>query len=181
MSRVEQREIDVAECIDAVSRDLLYVASRGVFLWKSRKSPTCLKGQVAGTAHPSGYTRIALNLKSGRRYVYGHRLVWAVENGRWPKDQLDHVDGDRGNNLISNLREASSADNAQNRAKRADCSSSYIGVSWSKRWGCWKANIQVGKAKIYLGSFKNEGEAFAAYAAAKRVYHQFNPVLRKTE
>lgn len=63
----------------------------------------------AGSTDKGGYTRVKIN---GKTYLE-HRLVWLLHKGVWPTGQLDHINGDRSDNRIENLREAS---NGQNRA-----------------------------------------------------------------
>ena len=80
---------------------LSYDADTGVFVWRVGRGGT-RAWSVAGTLHPNGYVYIKID---GRLYL-AHRLAWLYTHGAWPADQLDHRDGNKSNNCISNLREA---------------------------------------------------------------------------
>ena len=82
-----------------------------------------------------------------------HRVVWLLSTGEWPVDQLDHINGDRSDNRMENLREVSNAENCRNQKMRKTNSSGATGVYWSKRLDKWFATIQVDGRPIYLGSF----------------------------
>lgn len=104
-----------------------------------------------------------------------HRLAWLYMTGRWPADQIDHIDGDRLNNKFNNLREATAAQNSQNEIKpRANNKSGYLGVSPYKNK--WRADIKVnGKTKA-LGYFECPLEAHAAYLRAKSTLHPYGTI-----
>jgi hypothetical protein len=102
--------------------------------------------------------------------VYAHRLAFALGHGRWA-DEVDHVDGNRANNALSNLRECTRQQNQWNARKRgAAPSSRFKGVHWCKSREVWHARITVGYRGIFLGSFADEAEAGAAYLAAAQKY-----------
>ena len=90
------------------------------------------------------------------------------------KRTVDHIDTDRKNNCIANLRFATHAENSRNMKRHADNSSVYKGVSLYKRCNRWVARIKFTDKHIYLGSFTSEKEAAAAYnAAAIEHYKEF--------
>ena len=160
-------------------RELLdYDPETGVFTWKPRplssfKDETRGKiwnvrfaGAVAGGPHNSGYIRIAID---GKRHL-AHRLAWFHVHGRWPKQMLDHINMDRGDNRIDNLREATNSLNMQNQ-RLGRGRSPYLGVSWYTRIKKWKAQIRA-EGKVHcLGLFDTEEAAYAAYIKAKRKLH----------
>lgn len=108
-----------------------------------------------------------------------HRIAWAIHHGEAMFGIIDHIDGNGTNNRISNLRMANRQMNAQNSRRRHDCTSGVTGVHRhiNKRWGkpCWTARIQVGRKRIFLGSFETLNEAILVRREAERRYG-FGPV-----
>lgn len=102
----------------------------------------------------------------GGRIYYAHRVVFFLTHGYWP-EQVDHIDGDRGNNNVSNLRGADASQNQQNRV----CNGCYF----DKQSGKWKADIRVAGKRKTLGRFTTQEQARAAYLAAKRIHHPTAP------
>lgn len=96
-----------------------------------------------------------------------HRLVWFWHHGIWPA-WLDHINGDRKDNRIENLRECSASENAQNKKIRADNLTKFKGVSL--RRGRYVARIQTEEKRIYLGSFETPEEAHAVYCEAANTH-----------
>lgn len=147
---------------------LSYEPSTGFFRWaKDRKRKKA--GSIAGTATKEGYVRIAIN---GKLHA-AHRLAWVVMHGSTPSNVIDHINGIRSDNRISNLRDVTTSENAQNQKKaRADNKSSgLLGAYYVKHRGNWQSQITLnGKAK-HLGIFKTAKEAHEAYLKAKREIH----------
>lgn len=159
-------------------RELLhYNPETGVFTWRVSNSNRAPAGSVAGTAHGAGYRELSLD---GGRYLE-HRLAWFYVHGVWPTAGIDHRDGDRVNNRLLNLREATKAENQQNRAAQANNKSGFVGVSWYKRGHAWVAQIGVGGRQRRIGLFDTPEAAHAAYLAAKKQLHTFQPTPRTTK
>lgn len=150
---------------------LRYEPESGSFFWQRHMTGTAPIGSVAGSLQVN---------KNGTRYIRvcidgtnlsAHRLAWFYVYGIWPKDQIDHIDGDGTNNRISNLREASRFQNAQNRRMHKSNKWGMKGITWKKARGKWQAQIEAnGKAK-YLGTFATKEEAALAYATAAAALH----------
>lgn len=87
-----------------------------------------------------------------RRYM-AHRIIWLMRHDRWPPDQLDHIDGDRANNRLANLREVDKFGNMRNQRLRDDNTSGICGVYWSTAANKWQAYIRVDGKMRYLGVF----------------------------
>lgn len=138
-------------------------------------------GRLAGVGAVAGCLMVRgdWTISVWRKKYKAHRLAWFYMTGEWPKDEIDHIDGNAQNNRWSNLREANSAQNKQNRhVSRSDNSHGLIGVYLHGKYADgtpqWRARIHLdGKCK-HLGLFKSTVAAQAAYLQAKRELHPFN-------
>jgi hypothetical protein len=102
-----------------------------------------------------------------------HRVIWKLHTGNEPGAHLDHIDGDKLNNRIENLREVSAEENARNKPKPKNNRSGFKGVCWEQGRG-WKAYITAGGRQIKIGRFKRLEDAVAArHAAAERLHGEF--------
>jgi|SRR5580692_11264609 hypothetical protein len=147
-------------------RELLdYDPETGVFKWRISYGYK-RSGAIAGCFNFQGYWRISVD---GQRYQ-AHRLVWLYVHGKFPDKELDHVSGQRSDNRLINLREATRAENCRNRKIGIDNKSGFKGVSWHKKTKKWAAHAQ----KRYLGVYPTKEEASAAYeAASTRLFGEF--------
>jgi hypothetical protein len=127
---------------------------------------------------PSGAGYSAACILGGNQYL--HRLAWLYVHGRLPPVQIDHINGDKQDNRIANLREASRAENQQNRAIRRDNKSGHVGAVLHKKIGRWSATIRANGARKHLGMFDSAAEAGEAYRSAKRALHAFCPEIRES-
>lgn len=114
------------------------------------------------------------------RLMLGHRLAWALHYGEWPASPLDHINMDRMDNRIENLRLASVAENNRNRATDPRNSFGLKGVIFDKRARKYSAKITADKVTHSLGRFDSPDEAAHAYnCAAIRLHGEFarlNPI-----
>jgi hypothetical protein len=118
----------------------------------------------------NGYLNIGLDYNVYR----AHRLAWLYVHGSWPDGQIDHINGDKLDNRISNLRVATTSQNKQNMRKaRSDSRSGLIGATWYSKYGKWRAAIQVDGKKRHLGYFDTAEEAHKAFIEQKRLHHEF--------
>ena len=145
-----------------------YDPDTGVFTWAQSKG-RAKRGTSAGWRKSNGYVGIHID---GKNYL-AHRLAWLYVHGVWPPDMLDHINGVRDDNRITNLRCVSAGDNLNNqRAPHANSKSGYLGVSpWRNKW---RAVIQVNRKQVHLGVFDTPETAHHAYVEAKRAHHQTN-------
>jgi len=162
----------VTRTIEEIGEWLSYCPHTGALTWKKRKARCVWVGDVAGTLTRFGYLRVALD---GQRYCC-HRVAWALHYGAWPNGDLDHINGNRADNRICNLRLATRAQNAQNRKRNSLNRSGVKGVSWGTKVGKWRAHIRAnGKAHV-IGQFACLGKAAKAYrAAAHKLHGEFAP------
>jgi hypothetical protein len=139
----------------------------GHLFWKVDRRGNKLKGKQASRLKKSnGYCEVTINKKNH----YAHRIIFMMFNGYWP-EQIDHIDSNRSNNLISNLREANNAQNNRNTKLRATNTSGYKGVYMSKQSGRFIARITVNYKGVHLGCFKTIEEASQAYKKAALELH----------
>ncbi|MCK9994539.1 MAG: hypothetical protein Dbin4_03059 [Alphaproteobacteria bacterium] len=153
---------------------LHYDPDTGAFTWRVKPNRRIRVGDVAGDLRPNGYRRIRID---GKPYA-AHRLAWLYVYDRWPANQLDHMNGVRDDNRWDNLREATNAENSQNRNINSNSTSGLMGVCWHKQRQKLRAEIQIAGRKKHLGLFTTPEDAHAAYLAAKADLHTFQPVPR---
>jgi hypothetical protein len=110
-----------------------------------------------------------------KRYA-AHRLAWLYVYGVWPAECIDHINRVRTDNRISNLREATRAQNRQNLCLSAKNKSGIRGVSFDRVNSNWRASISVGGRAKNLGRFASKSDAAAAYAAEAAKFHTHNQV-----
>lgn len=132
-----------------------YDQDTGVFTRKVFMGGTARAGSIAGSKHCRGYIVISVDHK---RYL-AHRLAWLYVHGTWPIDNIDHVNLNRMDNRITNLREASTADNNYNQAIRCDNTSGIKGVSWVSKRRKWLAQCSVNGKNKNLGLYEDKMEA----------------------
>lgn len=124
-------------------------------------------GKQLGWVRADGY----IGVKIGRRYYLAHRVAWLLVHGDWPKGHLDHINGDRADNRMANLREATHAENLHNRGRNKNNTSGYKGVSLHRSTGKWDARIMVNRKQVYLGIYETQEDAHAAYTSAAAKLH----------
>lgn len=149
----------------ALKGDVLhYEPETGFLFWLAhpRKPKIGKRADIAGSR---GYRIVCHDWKQ-----YGaHRVAWFLSHSEWP-EQLDHINGDRSDNRLCNLRKATQELNSQNiRAAKANSTHGVLGAS-PKRGG-YRAQIQAYGRRYYLGSFPTSEQAHAAYIQAKRKLH----------
>ena len=151
--------------LQELSEWLAYSPETGEFTWL-KTSGKGYAGRIAGTRHAKGYITISVR----GRMMLAHRVAWLFVNGKWPSQQIDHVNGDKADNRIANLREATNAQNHCNRGPQKNNTSGVKGVYWFKPNRQWKAQIQVGGKQITLGYFHEFDAAVRCRKEAERKY-----------
>lgn len=135
---------------------LHYDKSSGTFTW------------IASTAHRIKIGDTAGYRSSSDKYIYiriytksypAHRLAWLYVYGSFPIDEIDHINHNKSDNSIHNLREVTHQGNMRNRSISNNNTSGYNGVTWAKERSKWRAQIKVNGKTINLGYFQNIEDA----------------------
>src|SRR3990167_8685574 len=159
-------------------RDLLdYNHESGHFTWRSDRPGGVKKGDRAGCAQENGVRRSVFRrwqIVIDRKHYKAHRLAWFYVYGTWPK-MLDHINGNGHDNRISNLREATPADNMAN-SLHPKGTTGFRGVSYYKNG--YMAQISVNGRSVYLGRFRTPEEAHEAWC---RAAHKFRGDFARTD
>lgn len=157
---------------------LCYDPDTGIFTNRVRRGPKPI-GIESGTNHSSGYRMINILGK----YEFSHRLAWIYVYGSNPDGVIDHINRNRSDNRIENLRVTNANGNCQNLDpiinKKPNMTSKYLGVHWSKRAKKWHVLIRANGKRFHIGYFSSEHDAAAAYLMAKKKYHI--PVIETSE
>lgn len=145
---------------------LHYDPDTGVFTRiRSRLSTTLNK--KAGGINYDGYRRIYID---GSSY-FAQRLAFLYIHGSWPSSQMDHINGNRDDNRISNLREATSSENKHNQLINRKNTSGVKGVCWHKGAKKWQARVMMNGRDKYLGLFDSIHDAEMAACEARISLH----------
>lgn len=123
-------------------------------------------GHRAGTKDKYGYRIIHVD---GKQY-YAHRIAWHLFHGKWPEGSLDHINGDKDDNRLVNLREACTREQSRNKPMPSNNKSGVVGVFRDKPTGRWRACIGVDGDTVYLGLFDDLSLAIEARSAAEKKY-----------
>ncbi len=122
-----------------------------------------VQGKPVGSEH-KGYRRVNFDGK----LILCHRLAWAIHHGEWPKGEVDHINMNKSDNRICNLRDVNRSQNMVNR-NYPKGKSGVTGVSTHKKG--WQSVIRINKKSIYLGLFQTIEEAALARSVAEKIYY----------
>jgi hypothetical protein len=138
----------------------------GGLYWRVKPAKQIAIGAKAGCKNSHGYSVVRVN-----GVLYGtHRIIFLMHHGYLP-DYIDHVDGNRLNNSIENLRAATACENGYNKPAQSNNKSGCKGVRWQKQIKHWCVEIQANKVKRYLGIYKDLELAALVAAEARDLYH----------
>lgn len=123
--------------------------------WNSRYA-----GKEAGTVDDRGYRRILIRSYNEKVYrIRVHQLAWYIHHGIKQSGEIDHINQDKLDNRIKNLRDVSKNLNQRNLAMRKNNTSGETGVTWNKARGKWEAFSGLNGRRVYLGLFENIKDA----------------------
>jgi hypothetical protein len=155
---------------------LAYDDATGILTWKPKVGTTVAErkwngkcaGKPAGSVSKDrGHLETSIDCKKQKL----HRLAWLHYYGEWPAGEVDHINGDPGDNRIANLRIATHAENMRNMKMKRTNSIGVKGVFFDRARNKYQARIKVGYKGIHLGRYDTIEEAAAAYARASEKYH----------
>jgi len=146
------------ECFEYVDGDLFWkVRPRHHF--KSKRSQTRVNnihaGNAAGRVFGDGYRQVYVN---GCGYL-AHRIVWLMATGSEPKGNIDHINGNRSDNRVENLRDVPQSDNQKNRGISSNNTSGVSGVYYEKARKKWKATVYAGGKRAVQKRFNTLDDA----------------------
>lgn len=153
---------------ESILTELLdYNPVTGEFIWKQNRGRMAKAGDKAGTIY-SGYLRIRV----GSSQYFAHRLAWLIWHGKDPGEYcIDHINGNKLDNRICNLRLCTHAENMRNRKINTNSSSGLKGVSFDKSKNRWRAVIKFQNKSITIGRFDTPELAHLAYCKAAAELH----------
>ena len=164
-------EMDKA-IIEYAKEHLRYERETGKFFWikvpKRMNNPRiCSIGREAGVLHHAGYIKLTLKSKP----VVAHRLAWAMFIGD-PPPEIDHINGDRADNRLENLRAATRAQNMHNAKTKHLSSSGHKNVQWDSESGKWRVRVRVDGVRHHIGRFSELEDAVDAAQKFMREHHK---------
>jgi len=143
---------------------------RDASLFKNERRISCFRSRFVGKKLFTKPTRHGYGAAIVLGYSFlAHQIVWAFHHGEWPK-MIDHINGDRFDNRLENLRECTPSENQKNKAMLARNTSGRIGVTWNRQRRKWYSSIRVENKYIFLGSFHSLDDASDARARAEKLY-----------
>lgn len=162
---------------------LSYDPDTGLLTWKRRPIEMFATDRACNSWNAQYCRKPAFTADNGGGYRHGkifgktyfaHRVVYAIFHGAFPADQIDHINGDKSDNRIANLRDVTGTENMRNRVLPIDNTSGHIGVSWCGIKCRWHSRIHAHGKRRHIGYFADIEDAIAARATAevKYGYHQ---------
>lgn len=155
------RSYDPQQALRELLSFSFYDRERGGFVRTARRNGPYQNqkiGELVGSLTNDGYLLVRL---LGRQFNISH-LVWLVEYGSWPQEDLDHRDQVRSNNHISNLREAAIPINQKNTRMQSNNTTGYTGVTFHKDAGKYAAEVEANRKRHYCGLHSTPEGAYAA-------------------
>lgn len=173
LEAMEYIEKDIPLTVERLRYMIRYDKDTGYFYWNVAASDSIKVGDKAGFTDGKGYWGIRIDKQAYR----AHRIAWLYSYGEWPVNEIDHIDGDPSNNKISNLREATHAENLQNQRKpQKSNTTGYLGVCFCKKTFRYSAKLKDG-SKYKSGPYRATAEEAANdYLEFKRLYHPFGTI-----
>lgn len=152
--------------IEYLRQVLDYNPNTGKLHWIADKGARAKAGREITRLNSDGYIYFGLD---GNGYL-GHRMAWYLYHGEDPNFEIDHIDGNKRNNIITNLRKADRTGNNRNKTIQKNNTSGFKGVHFKKENNKWCARIFIKKKAIHLGYFESPENAYSEYCKAAKKY-----------
>lgn len=162
--KIEQRSRDRAVSYERAVELLAYDADTGILSWtpKGLSRRGIAKNRAsAGYKMTCGYIAVQIDGLA----LYGHRLAWLLHHRKWPAGEIDHINSDRSDNRLVNLRAATRSQNGHNIGITGRNRTGFKGVHICKSTGRFRAMIRVENSVKHLGYFDTAEAAAACYQA----------------
>jgi len=166
--------------VETLRKLLDYDPETGILTWKARPVEMFSKAGIgrewnnryAGKAagNEIGYQKGYLAFTALGSHLLAHRVAWALHYSEWPADHMDHINGNKADNRIENLRVVTVRENCMNRPRRKDNSSGHTGVYWVANENRWMAQIKAGGRQKTIGRYLEKEDAIAARKDAEAAY-----------
>ncbi len=147
-----------------IAKSIFIYRPDGTLIWKVKPSNNVKLGAIVGTLFNTGYVRTSYK----KVFYYVHRIVWLLHHKKFPNGIIDHINGNKTDNRISNLRVCTHRENGSNRKIHREGKL----VGCSKHGDKYQAQIQINGQYVYLGLFATENEAVEKYQDALRKHNQ---------
>lgn len=167
---------------------LSYNPDTGELIWRERGPELFKKASLAASwnrrhAGSKAFQTLYYGYMHGhifKKHYFAHRVAWAIYHGEWPSAQIDHVNGNRSDNRIINLRDVSHSENQRNVKLRHDNKSGVPGVDWRKSQSLWRVRVNINGKRFMVGYFKDLNSAIAARQKAQieNNYHDNHGQIR---
>jgi hypothetical protein len=137
-----------------------YNPKTGSLTWK-RRDEVCPGDKIFNIRYAdkecgtlvNGYMQIRFRVDNQPFMVKVHRLVWFIVNGKLPEKDIDHINGEKLDNRIINLRDVPKSVNSRNKKLQSNNTSGITGVSWNSRYKKWVVQVRVERKHHHLGYF----------------------------
>lgn len=146
---------------------LKYNHVNGVFTWLVKTSSRAMPGYECGYLTPAGYRRIKIK----GHEVFAHRLAFFYMTGKWPNDEVDHINGIPSDNRFVNLRLCTHRQNLFNQKMKSNNSSGIKGVSFDLTRSMWRSRLTVNGYEKHLGYFSSKQKAVFVVSSERTKAH----------
>lgn len=175
---ITEEIVEKLEVFSALSKMVDYNSESGVFIWKYRNENgqyermfnTRFAGKECGSVNSGGYNHIRFTYRGKKFLIRAHRLAWFVHTGCMPIGEIDHINRDRLDNRIQNLRDVCGLVNKRNQSMPANNTSGATGITWTNHMKKWRARVGTGDGRKHIGYFEDIADAVAALNEARLQY-----------
>lgn len=149
-----------------------YDQKTGIVRWTENvhNKSNAMPGDKVGGIGPVGYYCSQVRVNGRKEFVYCHRIAWLLTHKKWPDGQIDHINGNRADNRLLNLRDVPLGENRKNMKKPKNNTSGHMGIGWDKSRNKWNVKIGVNGKTVNVGRFKELDDAIIARKAAEKEY-----------